>query len=112
MLVGTLDVETMILKLKATKKPKQNKNKLPVDTSDDFYLLHFCALEKKCQSKMFIPLIFSHFHVGSFNKVTQSVPWLKNLNEHWTLKKKQDFHCTDTGFNHAGNSKVINTFFF
>lgn len=30
----------------------------------------------------------------------------------WTMdvENKQDFHCTDTGFNHAGNNKVINMF--
>lgn len=28
----------------------------------------------------------------------------------WTMdvENKQDFHCTDSGFNHAGNNKVIN----
>lgn len=46
MLVEALEVETVSSSLKQPKN-STGKKKLPVDTSDNFYLLHFHVLEKK-----------------------------------------------------------------
>lgn len=88
MLVEALEVETVSSSLKQPKNSTGEK-KLPVDTSDNFYLLNFHVLEKKKMPKENVNA--SKIQRFSFKNLLQFVLWLKNQNGQWTLKINKIF---------------------